>query len=70
MPEGVSPAELKSSGSVPLSGQLKLGMLLEGVDLFTNGGLLSIAHTDSDADATIAAFDRVLQRFVNDGLVE
>jgi glutamate-1-semialdehyde 2,1-aminomutase len=69
-PEGVSAAELKSSGGAPLSGQLKLGMLLEGVDLFAGGGLLSIAHTDQDADKAIAAFDRVLQRFVNDGIVE
>ena len=37
----------------PLSGQLKLGMLLEGVDLFTNGGLSGIAHTDRDAEATM-----------------
>ena len=70
MPEGVTPAELKSSGGTPLSGLVKLGMLPEGVALFAGGGLLSVAHTDADADKAIGAFDRVLQRFVNDGIVE
>jgi hypothetical protein len=44
-------------------------MLLEGVDLFSGGGMTSLAHTDADVDRTIDAFDRVVTRFKRDGLV-
>lgn len=68
-PEGVPARSLKVSGSNPLAGPLHVGMLLEGVDLFNGGGLVSAAHTDADADATVAAFDRTLARMGDEGLL-
>ncbi len=67
-PEGVSQQTLKGTGSSALTGPLVQGMLLEGVDLFNSGGLLSTAHTAADVDHTIAAFDRVLGRMEDEGL--
>jgi glutamate-1-semialdehyde aminotransferase len=43
-------------------------MLIEGVDLFSSGGILSIAHTDTDIDNTLQAFDRVIGRMESEGL--
>ena len=68
VPEGVSAATLKGAAG-PLAGPLQIGMLLEGVDLFNSGGLLSIAHSDADIDLTISAFDRVLARLTDDSLL-
>jgi glutamate-1-semialdehyde 2,1-aminomutase len=69
MPEGVSSAVLKASGKAGLGGTVHLAMLLEGVDLFSGGGMFSTAHTQADVDRTIDAFDRVITRFKKDGLV-
>jgi hypothetical protein len=44
-------------------------MLLEGVDLFNAGGLLSVAHTPDDIDFTIAAFERSVLRIREEGLL-
>ncbi|MEA2529473.1 MAG: glutamate-semialdehyde -aminomutase [Thermomicrobiales bacterium] len=68
-PEGISPATLKSSGKAGLATPLSLGMLLEGVDLFNAGGLLSAAHNEDDIDFTIGAFERTLLRMRNEGLL-
>ncbi len=70
VPEGVPAATLKASGSTPLVVQLHLGMLLEGIDLFHGGGFLCAAHTEEDVDQTIAAFDRVLGRMMEEGAFE
>jgi glutamate-1-semialdehyde 2,1-aminomutase len=67
-PAGVSQQTLKQSGASALSGPLAQGMLLEGVDLFNTGGLLSIAHTEADVEHTVAAFDRVVGRMADEGL--
>jgi glutamate-1-semialdehyde 2,1-aminomutase len=67
MPKGVSSAQLKTSGQSPLVGQLHLGMLLDGVDLFGGGGMMCAAHTERDIDHAIGAFDRVLERMVEEG---
>lgn len=67
VPEGVAPATLKASGKAGLAGPLNTAMLLEGVDLFNTGGLLSVKHTADDADFTIAAFDRAVQRLRLEG---
>jgi glutamate-1-semialdehyde 2,1-aminomutase len=69
MPEGVSTTVLKASPKAGLAQTIHLAMLLEGVDLFSGGGLTSLAHTDADVDHTIQAFDRVVTRFKRDGLV-
>ena len=41
---------------------LKLGLLLQGVYVAHGLGAVSMAHTDEDIDATIAAFDAFAQR--------
>lgn len=69
VPAGIAPETLKASpkgGAAPL---VYLGMLLEGIDLFAGGGMLSVAHTEADVDVAIAAFDRVLQRLRDEGAV-
>jgi glutamate-1-semialdehyde 2,1-aminomutase len=37
---------------------LKLALLVEGVNVVHGGGAVSLAHTDSDLDITVAAYDR------------
>ena len=69
MPEGISASTLKASGKAGVGGTLHLAMLLEGVDLFSGGGMFSTAHTQADVDRTIDAFDKVITRFKKDGLV-
>jgi glutamate-1-semialdehyde aminotransferase len=44
-------------------------MAIEGVDLFNGGGMLCVAHTQADVDHTIAAFDHVLGRMKDEGLL-
>ena len=68
-PEGVDAATLKGGGG-GLAGPLHVGMLLEGVDLFSGGGMLSVAHDDEDVERTIEAFDRVLGRLHEEGMFE
>lgn len=68
-PQGVSPETLKASGHAGLGSTIQLAMALQGVDLFHGGGMFSIAHTQADVDNTIDAFDRVITRLKNDGLV-
>jgi len=65
-PEGVPTSRLKAAAG-PLAGPLQIGMLLEGVDVFNSGGMLSVTHTDADVDQTIGAFDRVLGRLQDEG---
>jgi glutamate-1-semialdehyde 2,1-aminomutase len=69
MPEGIAPEKLKAAGKTDPAPLVYMGMLLEGVDLFAGGGMLSVAHTEEDVDATVGAFDRVLQRLRTDGVV-
>lgn len=68
-PEGIPADVLKSSGKAGLNTPLAIAMALEGVDLFNGGGLLSIAHTESDIDFTIEAFDKSLTRLQESGLM-
>jgi glutamate-1-semialdehyde 2,1-aminomutase len=69
-PAGFSADRLKASAQGPLAGPLQQGMLLEGIDLFASGGLLSVAHTEGDVETTVAAFDRVLGRMESEGFFE
>ncbi|HKG26809.1 MAG TPA: aspartate aminotransferase family protein [Thermomicrobiales bacterium] len=68
-PEGISPATLKASGKAGLATPLSLGMLLEGVDLFNAGGLLSVTHSADDIDFTVEAFERTMARMREEGLM-
>jgi len=69
-PAGISAVALKKSGETPLMGQLHLGMMLAGVELFHGGGFLSAAHTEGDVDRTLGAFDEVLGRLEEEGAFE
>ena len=66
-PEGVSAEALKSGPQDALSTLLRLGMMLEGVELFTSGGMTATAHTPEDIDETIESFGRVLDRMTDEG---
>ncbi|MGI8643560.1 MAG: aspartate aminotransferase family protein [Thermomicrobiales bacterium] len=67
-PEGVAAEALKMTGANALTSSLAQGMLLEGVDVFNSGGMLSTAHSEADIDHLIGAMDRVLDRMENEGL--
>ena len=67
VPGGVSAEALKSSPQGALNSLLRLGMMLEGVELFTSGGMMSMAHTADDIDQTVETFGRVLDRMVDEG---
>jgi glutamate-1-semialdehyde 2,1-aminomutase len=67
VPEGVSAETLKESAQGPQNALLRLGMMLEGVELFSSGGMTSVAHTTDDIDQTVAAFGRVLDRMADEG---
>ena len=69
IPEGLSTETLKASPKAGLNAPLAIAMLLEGVDLFSGGGLVSYAHTAADIDFTIEAFDRSLSRLRAEGLL-
>jgi glutamate-1-semialdehyde 2,1-aminomutase len=66
-PEGPTPTELKASPAHPRNAVLYQGMMLEGIELFHSGGLLTVAHTEDDIDQTVAAFNRVLARMEAEG---
>jgi glutamate-1-semialdehyde 2,1-aminomutase len=69
-PQGVPAETLKASAQTPLNGTLRLGMMVEGVELFTPGGMIGAAHTVEDIDETVAAFGRVLDRMIGEGAFE
>ena len=68
VPEGVAAEALKMTGGNALTSSLAQGMLLEGIDLFNSGGMLSTAHSEADVDHLIGAMDRVLDRMEDEGL--
>jgi glutamate-1-semialdehyde 2,1-aminomutase len=68
-PARLSPSTLKTDGRAALANVLGAATLLEGVDLFNAGGLLSVAHTPADIDFTIAAFERAVLRIRDEGLL-
>ncbi|CAA9545114.1 MAG: aminotransferase, Class III pyridoxal-phosphate dependent [uncultured Thermomicrobiales bacterium] len=68
VPAGVGSEALKMSGSSTLGTSLNQGMLLEGIDLFNSGGMMSTAHTVADIDHLVAAFDSVIERMSAEGL--
>jgi glutamate-1-semialdehyde 2,1-aminomutase len=66
-PTGINPETLKASGKAGRMAPLALAMQLEGVDLFSGGGMLSVRHTEEDVAFTVEAFDRALARLEQDG---
>jgi glutamate-1-semialdehyde 2,1-aminomutase len=70
MPEGVSPIRLKGGSDPKFDQALYQGMLLNGVDLFHGGGLVSSVHTEKDVEATVDAFRKTVTRMRDEGLFE
>ena len=68
VPEGISPERLKTANVGKMKALLNAGMLLNGVDLFSNGGMTSYAHSTADADKTIEAFDTTICRMRDEGV--
>jgi glutamate-1-semialdehyde 2,1-aminomutase len=66
-PEGLTAEQLVGLAPNPLNTKLHLGLMLEGVELFHGGGFLSVKHTDTDVDRTVAAVDHVLGRMDDEG---
>ena len=60
---------VKTGVTGALSTALHCGMLLHGVQLFHGAGFLSTAHTDADLDRTVTAFDAVVPRLQEEGLL-
>jgi glutamate-1-semialdehyde 2,1-aminomutase len=70
-PHGLLVAELKRGGNPRLLQQLRMAMLINGVDLMRGrSGFVSAAHDEDDIHATVAAFDRALDMLAAEGLIE
>jgi glutamate-1-semialdehyde 2,1-aminomutase len=68
IPAGISPVRLKAGSDAKFDHALYQGMLLNGVDLFHGGGLVSSVHTEQDVDATIEAFRKTVARMRDEGM--
>ncbi|MER3446720.1 MAG: aspartate aminotransferase family protein [Candidatus Dadabacteria bacterium] len=58
---------LKTGAEKNLARLFQLSMLLEGVDIFHLGGLVSSAHTDEDIEKTVKAFEVTIERLKKGG---
>jgi glutamate-1-semialdehyde 2,1-aminomutase len=63
----LSPEILKTGAEKNLARLFQLSMLLEGVDIFHLGGLVSSAHTDEDIEKTVKAFEVTVERLKKGG---
>ncbi len=61
--------KLKRKVDPLLSGSLRCGMLMHGVDIPARGGLTMAAHSEEDIEKTIDAFDRTLSWMKEEKLV-
>jgi glutamate-1-semialdehyde 2,1-aminomutase len=68
IPEGVSAERLKAGSDPKFDHALYQGMLLNGVDLFHGGGLVSSVHTEGDIDRSIEAFRATVARMRDEGM--
>lgn len=66
----LSPEVLKTGAEKNLARLFQLSMLVEGVDLFHLGGLVSSAHTDEDVERTVKAFEITVQRLRREGVLK
>jgi glutamate-1-semialdehyde 2,1-aminomutase len=64
------PDILKMGAEKNLARLFQLSMLVEGVDLFHLGGLVSSAHTDEDVEKTIRAFETTIGRLGKEGVLK
>jgi glutamate-1-semialdehyde 2,1-aminomutase len=62
----LDPAQLQR-GIGDLGSLFRRGMLLGGVDVISNTGMLSAAHDEDDLDRTVQAFDSTLKRLADEG---
>ncbi len=67
--ETLDPAVLKLGVTGELSTALHCGMLLRGVHLFRGRGFVSAAHSGEDVERTVDAFDSVIPRLQQEGLL-
>ena len=61
---------LKSGARGDVCRLFQLSMLVEGVDIFHMGGLVSSVHTDEDIEKTIRAFETTLKRLKGEGVLD
>jgi glutamate-1-semialdehyde 2,1-aminomutase len=70
LPETVSAATLKQGGNPALLAMLRLALVNHGVDFMRGrSGFLSIAHTTTDVEATVSAFDAAIADMAAEGLL-
>jgi len=61
--------KLKGGNDEVLLRHLRCGLLLNGVDLATNGGMTTAAHTEVDISETVHAFEQTIEWMKADGLI-
>ena len=60
---------LKGGNDEELLTNLRCGLLLNGIDLATNGGMTTAAHTEEDINTTVDAFIQTIEWMREDGLI-
>jgi glutamate-1-semialdehyde 2,1-aminomutase len=53
--------KLKGSSDADMLMRLRCGLLLNGIDLASNGGMTTAAHTEKDVTETVSAFAQTLE---------
>lgn len=61
--------KLKGGNNAQLLTPLRCGLLLNGVDLASNGGMTTSAHTEADIQKTVQAFEQTLDWMKAEGLI-
>ncbi len=61
--------KLKGGNDEELLTHLRCGLLLNGIDLATNGGMTTSAHTEADIKKTVHAFEQTIEWMKVDGLI-
>lgn len=61
--------KLKGGNDEQLLTHLRCGLLLNGVDLATNGGMTTAAHTEKDITQTVRAFEKTIEWMKADRLI-
>ena len=61
--------KLKGGNDEQLLTHLRCGLLLNGVDLATNGGMTTAAHTEKDITQTVEAFEKTIEWMKADRLI-
>ena len=61
--------KLKGGNDEQLLTHLRCGLLLNGVDLATNGGMTTAAHTEADITETVRAFEQTIEWMKADRLI-